>query len=160
MEVELTYKIKKDIKYIKCDIGVRNWATGEVNGETDNFPDEQDEPRMPQAFKVSAWEWRWKPLIDIDEGRIVSWPKGTKASIYYKVCDDISLQMLDEDMKPISWFDSYSNKMTDTYEGYVPSIFECGDDGYGDYIIMKIDENGKIEDFDKKLIYQIITDEE
>lgn len=160
MEVELTYKMKQNVKYIQCDIGVRDWEDGEVNNETDSFPDEQDEPRMPFACKTSEYEWRWKPLIDIDEGRILNWPKGTTASVYYKVCDDVKLRLLNQNMEEITWYDYYNREMTNEYYGYVPSILECGDEGYGDYVIMDIDGNGKIDCFDKDNIHQIINNEE
>ena len=38
------------------------------------------------------------------------------------------------------------------HEGYVPSIMCPEDEGYGDYIIMNIDENGFIQGWEKELI--------
>jgi hypothetical protein len=87
----------------------------------------------------------WNPFIDIDSGVIVNWDKGVKANIHYKVCDECGYDLLDTNGDVIISFE----------DGYVPRTLSPKENGYGDYIKMDIDENGKIanwkfrkEDFD------------
>lgn len=79
----------------------------------------------------------WCPIIDIDTGIIRNWEQGKKASIHFKVCDAGSYYLLDEKGETILSIEN----------DYVPKMMCPKDKGYGDYIIMDIDENGKIEDF-------------
>ena len=83
----------------------------------------------------------WCPVIDIEEGRIVNWPKGTTASVHYKVCDAGSYYLED------------NNGVTAlSIEGdYVPKMMCPKENGYGDYIIMDIDENGVIANWKQTL---------
>jgi hypothetical protein len=82
----------------------------------------------------------WNPHIDIDSGIITNWDKGVKANIHYKVCDGCGYELLDND----------GNIITSFEDGYVPETLSPKRNGYGDYIIMDIDENGKIENWNFK----------
>ena len=84
----------------------------------------------------------WCPVIDLDDGTILDWPEGITADIHYKVCDEGIYELLSEDMNVVT-----------TKEGYVPSIMCPADNGYGDYVIMKIDDNGKIDKWRVDLSY-------
>ena len=75
----------------------------------------------------------WNPHIDIDTGIILNWDKGVKASIHYKVADCCGYELLDND----------DNIVISLEDGYVPRTLSPKENGY-DYIIMDIDENGKI----------------
>ena len=79
----------------------------------------------------------WNPHIDIDSGIITNWDKGVSANIHYKVCDECGYELLDNDGNVIISFE----------DGYVPKTLCPKENGYGDYIIMDIDENGKIENW-------------
>jgi hypothetical protein len=78
----------------------------------------------------------WNPTIDLETGVVAHWPVGTIADIHFKVCDEGVYQLADCDGKIVKEID-----------GYVPNIMCPEDSGYGDYIIMKIDENGKINNW-------------
>lgn len=144
--MKLTIRIKKEVdaKYLKVDAGVRNWSNGEVNGFEDG---EEDEPKIPFAVKTGKFEYRWQPIIELETGRILNWPKGTTASVHYKVCDDGTYTILDESMQEIKKSDSY-----------VPDIMCPAESGYGDYIIMDIDEDGVIADWEcnEDLLMEVI----
>lgn len=105
---------------------VRYWEDATVNGvedeEGDLIPCRVDD--------------LWIPVIDINEGRVLCWPGDKKASIHYKVCDAGEY-----------WLADASGKKVAKWKGhYVPDAFLCvGDRGYGDYIIMEVDEDGKIK---------------
>lgn len=75
--------------------------------------------------------------------------KGFTADVHYKVCDDFQCDILDKDMDVI-----------ESYDGYVPKVMCPVDEGYGDYIIMDIDENGFIQDWNKELIRKLVKQEE
>lgn len=115
-----------DAKYLRADCGVRYWEDARVNGVTD-----QDGELIP-CRNVDTWS----PLIEIDTGVIVGWPKGTTADLHYKVCDDGKYVLFDASMQKIVGID-----------GYVPTIMSPGENGYGDYVIMTIDGDGRIADW-------------
>lgn len=124
--MKATVKINKevDIKYLRIEAEVRHWEDAEVNGKDDT----EDGDNIPCKDGDL-----WKPLIDIDNGVIVDWPKGTTANVHYKVCDAGKYSLLDENHNVVLSIDDY-----------VPNKLIPDRDSYGDYIVMKIDENGKI----------------
>ncbi len=128
MKVDLKIKLPFDVKYIHADFGVRYYEDSELNG----VDDDDTSPKMPCYDKEDR---RWKLTIDIETGQIINWEKGNTAKIHYKVCDDGRYKILDKDMKQV-----YK-----TIYSYVPHIFCIDDSGYGDYVIMTIDENGFID---------------
>lgn len=124
----MTHKVKvtveKEVTLLKAETGVRYWEDGEVNGE----PDDENNPRMPMCEKGI-----WRLLIDLSTGEILEWPTGTRASVYYKVCDDGVYSLIDRNGATVIKKD-----------GYVPSMLCPKEDGYGDYVIMDIGPDGKI----------------
>lgn len=116
-------------KYIEVSAGVRYWEDGTLNGEEDGVG------IMP--FREGDM---WRPVIDLDEGKVVDWPKGDTASIHYKVCDSGEYWLLDEEHKRVAKWNGC----------YVPDDLLCvGAKGYGDYIIFSIEEDGKITGWSK-----------
>ncbi len=80
----------------------------------------------------------WRVVINLDKGFIENWPKNTTANVHYKVCDQGLYWLLDDDF----------NKVYQYNGSYVPSDYLChGGSGYGDYIIMKIDGEGHINNY-------------
>lgn len=105
---------------------VRYWEDAKINGEQDT----EDGTRIP--LKVGSL---WKPIIELETGRVLEWPQGTMADIHYKVCDQGEYWIEDADGERLKWKGSY-----------VPSDLLCvGGNGYGDYIILKISAAGIIE---------------
>ena len=152
--MKLTIKIIKEVeaKYIQVDTVVRYWQDTEVNGELDvDFHESKGhgEPKIPCAVRVKdnpenciySDHWHWKPLINIETGKIENWKKGVKADVCYKVCDEFACDVLDTE----------GNKLF-SYEGYVPNFMCPRENGYGDYIDMEIDEEGFIKDWDKEQV--------
>ena len=143
MKAKIKVTKEVDVRFLQVDAGVRYWEDADVNGKSDiDFCETKGTgtPAMPFAVKVAeepkdciySDHYRWRPLIDVEEGRIVDWPKGTTAQIHYKICDDGAYTLLDADKNEIVRVNSY-----------VPDCL--GDDG--DYIILSIKEDGKIDDF-------------
>ncbi|KYG76925.1 hypothetical protein AWW68_18890 [Roseivirga spongicola] len=117
----------KEVNFLAVDAGVRYWEDATVNGVED-----VDGTLIPLRRGD-----RWRPIIDLSTGIIKDWEIGKKASVHYKVCDDGSYYLLDKDEKVV----------TSIKNNYVPSLLCPHENGYGDYIIMDINENGSIEGF-------------
>ena len=112
------------------EAGVRYWEDATVNGSEDT-----EGTLIP--FRVGDL---WKPVIELATGQILDWPQGTTADIHYKVCDAGEYFLADEQ----------GNRLCKCGGYYVPDSLLCiGDSGYGDYIILKVGADGKIEGWSK-----------
>lgn len=130
--LEIAEKKAIAVRYLQANCGVRYWEDAYVNGVQD-----EDGSRIPCRDPMPNDHLGggiWMPLIDLETGTIVDWPSGTMADIHYKVCDDGTYQLLTEDRRTI----------VREVEGYVPSIMCPEGSGYGDYVIMKVDGDGRI----------------
>lgn len=127
---------------LKLDAGVRYWEDGKLSGVRDN----DEMPKMPCAVKVDG-KYRWRPVIDIKTGTVKNWELGITADIHYKVCDDCCIDVMDED-----------GKVVKIYAGYVPEILCRAGENDGDYIIMRIDAFGVIDNWkhDDYLLHEIM----
>jgi hypothetical protein len=131
MIVKVKTEQKAEIKTLHVEAGVRYWEDATINGIED------DSGHMIPFRKGDSW----CPVIDIDAGQVLGWPKGTTANIHYKVCDDGSYYAKSKD----------GDTILSIKNDYVPSILSPKSEGYGDYIIMDIDENGFIQDWNPDL---------
>lgn len=113
--------------YIEVAAMVRYWGDATVNGVEDTCGD------MIPCRNGDLWT----PIIRLD-GVLFRWPRGTEADVHYKVCDGGKY-----------WLLSSNHRRSAKWKGnYVPDSFLChGADGYGDYIIMRIDGAGRILDW-------------
>lgn len=112
-------------KYLEVQAGVRYWEDAAVNGCEDT-----DGVLIPCRNGDL-----WAPVIRLEDGQIIDWPEGKKANIHYKVCDAGEYWLLDADKARVAKWRSH----------YVPNELLCvGDNGYGDYIILKVGADGKI----------------
>ncbi len=127
MKIELTVKKEFEVKTLLVEADVRYWEDATVNGVEDENGD-----LIP--CKVGD---TWKPIIDLDTGLITNWEKGKEANIHYKVCDAGEYWLQDENGEKIVKAKGY----------YVPDFLAIDDSGYGDYIIMKVDKDGKINNW-------------
>ncbi len=142
-KITITEEKEIDIKYLKLEVFPRYWEDSEVNGSPDiDFYETRGEgtPKMPCAektlyrsdFHKDFYKWCWTPIINVETGQIINWTEGTTANIHYKVCDEGTYILLDENKNEIK-----------KIESYVP---DCIGE-YGDYIVMNIDEKGFINNF-------------
>jgi hypothetical protein len=105
---------------------VRYWEAAEING----IQDTEEGDSIP--LKNGPL---WKPVIDVATGQIIDWPADKHARIHYKVCDQGEYWLEDAEGKRLKWKGDY-----------VPNdLLAIGDNGYGDYIILKISAEGIIE---------------
>lgn len=133
METSIYIQKTVNIKKLYVKTYPRYVQDASVNG----YRDLENDPKMPFVkLDDKINEYFWEVNIDIDKGQIIDWPQGTTASIHYKVCDEGFYEIFDEQGEKLG-----------NYEGYVPHIMCPKEEGYGDYIIMDIDENGFIQDW-------------
>lgn len=128
MKVNLTIPREVDIKTLHVLAGVRYWEDATVN-------DEEDTDGQLIPFRDGQL---WKPVIDIETGKIQNWPKGVKADVHYKVADCCGWELKDDKGETV----------LSAEDGYVPETLSPKERGYGDYIIMEIDVNGYIQDWE------------
>lgn len=138
--------IPDDRLMVKVVAHVRYWEDSEING----VDDDNNNPKMPCVTGIYDRSGRrfWCPFIDVETGRIINWEKGVEASIHYKVCDECGLTIMKGDT--VLYED----------EDYVPEFLCPKEEGYGDYIIMDIDGEGFIKNWDKSKVYDFIFNEE
>jgi len=129
MEIEITRKVKVDIHLMNVKAGVRYWEDADVNGVKDT----------EQGDNIPCKEGDiWAININVNTGQIMNWKQGVTASVHYKVCDCLGYDLIDV----------YGNPVFSVADGYVPDILCPKENGYGDYVIMEIDENGFIKDWE------------
>lgn len=130
--MKITLKIEKefDAKFLQVKAGVRYWEDATVNGQEDSNGD------LIPCRDGDAW----CPLIEIDTGRVINWEIGKTADVHYKVCDDGEYVLQDGNHEKIK-----------SLQDYVLSDLSIGESGFGDYIIMKIDQLGIIEGWEPTL---------
>lgn len=114
-----------DLKFLRVDAGVQYWEDATINGVADEQGD----------LTPCRNGYSWQPIIDIETGIITNWKQGVKASIHFKVSDSGSYYLQDAD----------GVEHLSIENDYVPAILSPKENGYGDYIIMDIDEKGKID---------------
>lgn len=127
MKVKMKIEQEFDVKTLSVKAGIRYWEDATVD-----IVEDIDGTLIPCREGEL-----WCPEIDIDSGVIINWKQGVKAHVHYKVCDSGSYFLKDANGKVLSSIE----------DNYVPSIMCPTRNGYGDYIIMDIDENGKIDNW-------------
>lgn len=116
-----------DATHLHVEAEVRYWEDATVN-------DVRDVEGTLVPFRNGE---KWCPVIRLADGVVENWPAGTTADVYYKVCDQGEY-----------WLANAEGKRLFKWRGdYVPDAWLAhGDErGYGDYIILDIDANGRIQ---------------
>lgn len=136
---------------IKIQAGVRYWCDCRYstdNGITWNQPDDTDEDDLKVRNLLPCVEyfekernWYWCLSIDYVTGRVENWRNGVLVNTFFKVCDDIKYQIID-DTDNIIW-----DSDIDSSSSYVPSFLEIDSSNYGDNIYITIDSEGVIKDW-------------
>ena len=126
INLKITQTKEFDVKTILVKAKVRYWEDATVDGVEDKNGD-----------LIPCREGKnWCPTIDVDSGIIKNWKQGVASKIHYKVCNGFMCNFVDENYNTIQ-----------DYEGYVPNFMCPKEEGYGDYIIMDVNADGKIVDW-------------
>lgn len=115
-------------KYLCIDAYVRYQEDAYINGV-------QEGPRPAPSRMPGMDGYRWRIVVDLDLCRVAYWPEGTVAKIHYKVCDEGIYELWDAE-----------GRVIERHCGYVPR--RVCPDGYGDYIVLIINESGCVLDFE------------
>ena len=129
MKVTLLVKQEIDLKTLHVRAHVRYWEDAVVDGEEDTTGD---------LIPCKEGD-NWCPIIDLETGKILNWKQDVAAVIHYKVCDRGAYTLKD----------AAGNSVREI-EGYVPAIMCPTENGFGDYIIMDINEDGLIQGWDSE----------
>lgn len=125
MKVEIKTIKTYDVKYIAFNIpiyyGDLNWS------EKDN---EFCNKYYSDANGLSI-------KIDIETGIVTDWA-------YQELNDVFSIYAKVRDEGTYKLYDDQHNEIV-SYQGYVPDILSCVDEGYGDYLSMNISPDGRID---------------
>lgn len=124
MKTEIKVTKEVEITTLEINAKVRYWEDATINGVEDENGD------LTPCKNGEMWQ----PVINIDTGVITNWKQGVKADVHFKVCDAGSYYLKDAE----------DNTVLAIEQDYVPKIACPKENGYGDYIIMDIDENGQI----------------
>ncbi|MCK4813826.1 MAG: hypothetical protein KAT14_07805 [Candidatus Marinimicrobia bacterium] len=141
MKIKIMVEKEVELKSLFVKAKVRYWEDSEVNG--------CELPESGEGLPCKNGD-NWAPVIDIESGKIINWDLGNTADIYFKVGDQCAYSISDIDGNIVKNQDQY----------YVPEILCPAENGYGDYIIMNIDESGIIKNWNKKLILKCFEDED
>lgn len=157
MKINRMMKAEQDIRYLKATMGVRYWVDcdySEDNGNTwvcgcqlkDTINESERIMNITPCvvFKNIGYDDSnyLELIIDLEEGKVLNWPKDFCIHTYYKVCDDGEYSFLDDNMNEIV-------NITNEYDQYyVPDFLAIEDFGYGDYVCININGDGYIEHFD------------
>jgi hypothetical protein len=128
MKVKIKIEKEVELKTLQVKAGVRYWEDTIVS----EIPDTEYGDNIPCKNGDL-----WMPEIEIETGKILNWKQGETAEVHYKVCDCCGWELKDETGSVVLSEDN----------GYVPDTLSPKVNGYGDYIIMDIDENGMIADW-------------
>lgn len=133
---EIVIKKEVDFAYAKCRVFVRYWDDSTLNDEQDD----KKTPKMPCVEVVKNYKGEeclaWCPVINLDKGLIENWTKGITAELHYKSVELNEVELFDRE-----------GELVRAYSGCVPVLLDPFEEGDGDYVIMCIDEDGYIEDF-------------
>jgi hypothetical protein len=119
MEIEMMMPTKVNVTHVRVEIAVR-----------------YDEEDIPNDFPLRDGDM-WNATIEIDTGKILNWPVGKSGDMHMKVCDEGSYFLLNEKGETIVSIE----------EDYVPNRLIPGE--YGDYVELKINEEGIITNWPK-----------
>jgi len=124
MTVKVRIEQEVVVTKLYVEAGVRYWEDATVNGVEDET-----------GTLIPCREGElWKPIIDVELGKIINWTQGKTASVHYKVCYTGNYYLKNDKGDTVLEIES----------DYVPEMMCPKVNGYGDYIIMDIDENGII----------------
>lgn len=148
MKISRKKVVEEDVKYLYAHLHDDWWDGAEISRDGAEFEDVDEDGSqisdMLKPFNAPTNIERFKNFvkddnifsmkINVDTGEVVGWPKGTIMNIYWKIVDEGLYQYLDE-----------NDNIIFEYDGYVPNELAIEEEGYGDYVILNIDADGKIE---------------
>jgi len=136
--------MKNTITYLSVNAPVRYPEDNIINRDPSlkEVHDDEELPGLDHGM--------WRALIRLEDGEVMGWPQGTRAELNIKVVDSGTYYLQDEDQVTI-----YSRE-----ENYVPDCLSIDSNGYGDYIYITIQGNGRILNWPSNMRAQILNSED
>lgn len=139
MLIKMNKPTMVNARFVKFNIPVRTEAFGFHEDDVENIKNNLNCPNADFTDDMS--QFTITGVVDIDTGKFINWkPTTYEIEIFEKVVDEGIYSMFSENNEEIA-----------SYDGYVPSIFECNENGYGDYFNMTIQPDGTINDWNENL---------
>ena len=150
VDVEVSkFRFEVEPRYFSdCDIISNDIDT------TDMDPDSEEKEAFIMANLPGVLNDLWIMTVDADSGKIIEAcdepvdMRGMTIKVHFKVCDAGYYQAIDE-----------KGEIVYSHEGYVPSILQIDDDGWGDYIILTI-KDGVIQNWDPSKLEEFFCDDD
>ena len=139
MEITINKPTSVNARFVKFNIPVRTEAFGFWEDDVETIKNNLNCPFAD--FDDDMSQFTIMGVVDIDTGKFINWtPTTHEVEIFEKVVDEGVYSLFDDDFEQIA-----------SYDGYVPSIFECNENGYGDYFNMTILPDGTIKNWDENM---------
>ncbi len=139
VKMEVTKTKEFDLSVIEYRCHVRYWDDASFNGVEDC------EEGLLNPFKEDD---EFVIQIDAETGVIRNWTKGLTAKIHYKTCDRNSF----------SFHAGSDCEFLTIEDQYVPDFMP--NEHYGDYVILNIDQDGSISNWDKDKVIMFFNEYE
>lgn len=137
MKVTINKPIEVNVVMMLVNTVVRQpeSAYTRITGTSQWIEENPENPSMPFLCKEGNMHY-WRPVIDLDKGQILNWPKDKEAKLCYKVVDEFYCVLQDDKGLCVS-----------EYNDYVPRCMQLDEEGYGDYVYITIDSEGFIQNW-------------
>lgn len=124
-----------DIRYLVFNLDDYLCSPSEIVFSNDRFEDwEIMQNTYPSLFDEDNTFYL---KIDVETGKVINWPVGIDGYFYdIKLVDGGIYKLLNK-----------NNKIIHNYIGYVPKCLSIEDNGWGDYLIFKIKNDGYINNW-------------
>lgn len=152
MKIKVIMPTEVEVSYVNCYLFVRYWEDSDVSKDGSEFSEVyMDGSNLPQSmmldyspeitsYKGFENDKCFYMQINPDTGQIMNWEKGYAMKVHWKVVDQGVYEYVDNNGNVIKRFDC----------DYVPDYLAIEDSGFGDYVIMNIDSNGYIHNWNKE----------
>ena len=139
MVIKINKPIMINVKFVKFNIPVRSDAFCFHEDDIETIKNNLNCAEVD--FNNETRQFSIVGIVDIESGKFINWKQTThEIEIFEKVVDGGTYSMYSDNNEEIA-----------SYNGYVPSIFECNENGYGDYFNMTIQPDGTINNWDKNM---------
>ena len=139
MLVKINKPTMLNVKFVKFNIPVRSDAFGFHFHDIETIKNNLNCADV--VFNNEARQFSIVGIVDIETGKFINWKQTIhEIEIFEKVVDGGTYSMYSDNNEEIA-----------SYNGYVPSIFECNENGYGDYFNMTIQPDGTINNWSENM---------
>lgn len=139
MLIKINKPTMVNVKFVKFNIPVKSDAFGFHDDDVETIKNNLN--CADADFNNETRQFSIVGTVDIETGKFIDWKQTIhEIEIFEKVVDGGTYSMYTDNNEEIA-----------SYNGYVPSIFECDENGYGDYFNMTIQPDGTINNWSENM---------